>query len=364
MSGRDVDGPVWALGLMSGTSMDGIDAAIVETDGVRVTAFGPAATTPYPDSLRAAIRASLGRSDPDAALVRSLTDAHAGSISALLGQFPEFKERIRLVGLHGHTVLHAPRQRRTLQIGDGARLAAATGFDVVFDFRSADVAAGGEGAPLAPLYHRALCRDIEGPVAVLNIGGISNVTWIGGDDDDPVAFDTGPGNALLDDWVAGTTGLDCDRDGQVSAAGRVDADVLAALLRNPYFAAPPPKSLDRLDFANDAVRGLSPGDGAATLARFTAEAIARGVAHLPSRPVRWLVTGGGRRNPTIMEGLREALGVPVDPVEAVGWDGDALEAQAFAFLAVRSVRGLPLSVPTTTGVPVPTTGGRLSRAAA
>ena len=359
-----MDGPVWALGLMSGTSMDGIDAAIVETDGVRITAFGPAATTPYPEALRAAIRASLGRPDPDPALVRGLTDAHADAISALLTQFPEFKPRIRLVGLHGHTVLHAPREGRTLQIGDGARLAAATGFDVVFDFRSADVAAGGEGAPLAPLYHRALCHDIEGPVAVLNIGGISNVTWIGGPDDDPVAFDTGPGNALLDDWVASTTGLDCDRDGSVSAKGLANEAILAALLGHPYFAAPPPKSLDRLDFTNDAVRGLSPEDGAATLVRFTADSIAANVSHLPSPPARWLVTGGGRRNPTIMQGLRDALGVPVDAVEAVGWDGDALEAQAFAFLAVRSLRGLPLSVPTTTGVPVPTTGGRLSRAAA
>tara|TARA_R110002126_G_scaffold7828_69_gene38041 strand:- start:349 stop:1431 length:1083 start_codon:yes stop_codon:yes gene_type:complete len=355
--------PVWALGLMSGTSMDGIDAAIIETDGERVTAFGPAATTPYDDGLRDAIRASLGNARPDPAVAKGLTDAHAACIEALLSEHPDYKGKISIVGLHGHTVLHTPANGVTVQIGDGPRLAARTGIDVVSDFRSADVAAGGQGAPFAPLYHRALCGGIDGPVVVLNIGGISNITWIGDNTADPVAFDTGPGNALLDDWIAGTTDLSCDLDGRISATGAVDPAALAKLLDNPYFDAPPPKSLDRLDFTIEAVLGLSPEDGAATLARFTCETVVSHLKHLPARPARILVTGGGRKNPSLMAGLAGLSGLPVSPVEAVGWDGDAIEAQAFAFLAVRSMRGLPLSVPTTTGVPAPTTGGRLHRAA-
>jgi len=359
--------PIWALGLMSGTSMDGIDAALIETDGERVIAFGPAATTPYAEDVREAIRSALGQAHPDPAIARDLTDAHADCIQAILSQYPEYKGKVTLVGLHGHTVLHSPERRLTLQIGDGPRLAERVGIDVVSDFRSADVAAGGQGAPFAPLFHRALCsmmdRDTDGPVVVLNIGGISNVTWIAGADTDPVAFDTGPGNGLMDEWVESTTGLKCDLDGQISAKGRVDSTTLGRLLDNPYFDAPPPKSLDRLDFSIDAVRHLTPEDGAATLARFTCETVASNLKHLPAFPVRILVTGGGRRNPTLMTGLADLTGLPVDPVEAVGWDGDAIEAQAFGFLAVRSLRGLPLSVPSTTGVPVPTTGGHLHHAA-
>lgn len=355
--------PVWALGLMSGTSMDGIDAALIETDGERVTAFGPATTTPYADTVRDAIRSALGQAAPDPAVARALTDAHAACIQAILAQYPEYKDKISIVGLHGHTVLHAPADGLTLQIGDGPRLAAEIGIDVVSDFRSADVAAGGQGAPFAPLYHRALSGGFDGPVVVLNIGGISNITWIGSTDTDPVAFDTGPGNALMDDWVSSTTDLPYDLDGRISATGRVDRTTLSRLLDNPYFDAPPPKSLDRLDFSIDAVRHLAAEDGAATLARFTCETIVSNLRHLPAPPTRILVTGGGRKNPTLMAGLATLSGAPVEPVEAVGWDGDAIEAQAFAFLAVRSLRSLPLSVPSTTGVPVPTTGGQLHHAA-
>lgn len=367
--------PIWALGLMSGTSMDGIDAALIKTDGERVTAFGPATTTPYEDDVRDAIRAALGQANPDPAIARAMTDAHAACIKALLSQHPEYKDKTSIVGLHGHTVLHAPADGMTLQIGDGHHLAAQVGINVVSDFRSADVAAGGQGAPLAPLYHRALCGGgstidgtdtldrIDGPVVVLNIGGISNVTWIGTTEDAPVAFDTGPGNALMDDWVMRTTGQPCDLDGRISAKGHVDSTTLAKLLDNPYFDAAPPKSLDRLDFSIDAISHLSSADGAATLARFTCETIVANLRHLPAPATRMLVTGGGRKNPTLMAGLAELSGIAVDPVEAVGWDGDAIEAQAFGFLAVRSLRGLPLSVPSTTGVPAPTSGGQLHHAA-
>ena len=341
--------------------MDGIDAAIIRTDGETVSDFGPSWTFPYESGLRGAIRAALGRPDPGEDLVRRLTDRHADAVRDLLAR--QGGSGVSVIGFHGHTVHHAPDDGVTVQAGDGPGLARATGLDVVHDFRSADVAAGGQGAPLAPLYHRALCRGLAGPVAVLNLGGIANVTWIGpGADDDPVAFDTGPGNALLDDWVAATTEQPFDRDGAVSAGGAADPDIVADLLDHEFFRRPPPKSLDRLDLGIGGVAGLSPRDGAATLARFTCEAAALAVAHLPSPPIRWLVTGGGRRNPTLMRGLAECLQRPVAPVEDMGWDGDALEAQAFAFLAVRVLRGLPLSLPSTTGVPAPQAGGVVARA--
>ena len=356
--------PVWALGLMSGTSMDGIDVALIETDGENVFSLGPACTVPYTPKLEQLIRDALGDRADNPELVRDITDAHAVAVSTILSQHPEFKNKITIVGLHGHTVAHLPDEGITIQIGDGARLAEKTGFDVVYDFRAADVAAGGQGAPLAPLYHEALSRDLDGPLSIVNIGGISNVTWVDpARDVPPVAFDTGPGNALLDDWVRSTTDMPFDRNGIVSSAGHCDGTTLNKLLDNPYFEAPPPKSLDRLDFDIAAVTGLSPEDGAATLVRFTCETITANLAHVPTLPKRLLVTGGGRHNPNMMRMLAQISGFDVDPVESAGWDGDAIEAQAFAFLAVRSLRGLPLSLPSTTGVPRPMPGGRLARAA-
>jgi len=349
-----------ALGLMSGTSLDGIDAALIETDGDRVAAFGPVLTVPYDDGLRERLRGILGGVGAVAEVERALTEAHAAVVRRLLDGHGVSRGAVAVIGFHGHTILHRPREGRTWQIGDGALLARLAGIDVVCDFRANDVAAGGEGAPFAPLYHAALARDLERPVAVLNLGGVGNLTWIASDAP-PIAFDTGPGNALIDDWVRRHTGKQFDAGGALGRTGRVNAEALARLLANPYFDRPPPKSLDRLDFDLTAVEGLSPADGAATLAAFTCQAVACGLAHLPAAPLHWLVTGGGRHNATLMDGLRRALGVPVEPVEAAGWDGDALEAQAFAFLAVRSLRGLPLSLPTTTGVPRPTTGGRLFR---
>ena len=341
--------------------MDGIDAAIIRTDGLTVSDFGPARTFPYDTDLRAAIRAALGNPKPGEDLVRRLTDRHADAVRDLLAQQESLDGRVSVVGLHGHTIHHAPDEGVTVQVGDGHRLARMTGLDVVHDFRSADVAAGGQGAPLAPLYHQALCQDLDGPVVVLNLGGIANVTWIG-PGNDPVAFDTGPGNALLDDWIAATTEQSFDRDGAVSAGGVADPEIVADLLDDEFFRRPPPKSLDRLDLHIGRVASLSPCDGAATLARLTCEAVALAVTHLPVPPARWLVTGGGRWNPTLMHGLADCLQQPVVPVEDAGWDGDALEAQAFAFLAVRVLRGLPLSLPSTTGVPALQAGGAVARA--
>jgi anhydro-N-acetylmuramic acid kinase len=350
-----------AIGLMSGTSLDGVDAAWLETDGERIGAFGPTLTLPYDDRLRADLRRILDLAptlDPSDRRLKSaearLTEYHARAVTAL-------GREADLIGFHGQTILHQPDQHRTWQIGDAAELALRTGVSVAFDFRSADVAAGGQGAPLAPVYHKTLAADLPKPLAVLNIGGVANVTWIG-EDGELVAFDIGPGNGPLDDWVRRCTGQAFDRDGALARSGQADVSVLNRLLADPYLSRPPPKSLDRLDFASSlATSGLSqlsPADGAATLAAFTAAAVA--AAPLPMPPLRWLVAGGGRHNPAIMAALRSRLAAPVDPVEAMGWNGDTLEAQCFGLLAARTHAGLPISFPGTTGVREPTRGGRIA----
>ena len=349
-----------ALGLMSGTSLDGIDAALVRTDGERVIRCGPALTVPYGDEMRARLRSVLGGEGPAdeiADVGRELTCIHAEVVERLLGEAALAPDDVTVIGFHGHTVLHRPAQRRTMQIGDGALLAELTGIDVVGDFRSADVAAGGQGAPFAPLYHAALGRDLELPLCVLNIGGVANLTWIG-EGGTLVAFDTGPGNALIDDWTQNMTGQPMDEGGRLAAAGRANNVALNRMMEAPYFDLPPPKSLDRLDFDTELLTGLLAEDGAATLVAFTCAAVERALVHLPGTPRRWLVSGGGRHNGTLMTVLAARLDAPVAPVEAVGWNGDFIEAEAFAFLAMRSLRGLPLSLPTTTGVPEPLGGGR------
>ena len=349
------------IGLMSGTSLDGVDAAWLSTDGERIGEFGPTLTLPYDDRLRVDLRRILDRAPnlaPDDRRLLSatarLTEYHVRAVAALGRQAD-------LIGFHGQTILHQPDRQRTWQIGDAQELAWRTGVAVAWDFRSADVAAGGQGAPLAPVYHAALAHGMATPLAVLNIGGVANVTWIGGNGN-LVAFDTGPGNGPLDDWIARHVGTAFDRDGAIARSGQVVEAVLDRLLADPYFAKPPPKSLDRLDFAAalaaSGLDGLSPPDGAATLVAFTAAAVA--VAPLPAPPLRWLVTGGGRHNPAVMAALRDRVQAPVDPVEAVGWDGDAIEAQCFGFLAARTQAGLPISFPGTTGVARPLPGGRMT----
>jgi anhydro-N-acetylmuramic acid kinase len=352
-----------AIGLMSGTSLDGVDAAWIETDGETVARTGPSVTLAYDAGLRADLRALLDRAPalmPDdpalASAVARLTERHIEAVRAL-------GTPADIVGFHGQTILHRPAERRTWQVGDAAALARAVGMPVAWDFRSADVAAGGEGAPLAPALHAALASALPLPVAVLNVGGVANVTFIGADGT-LLACDTGPGNGPLDDWAMRHTGRPYDQDGALAQAGRVADDVLAHLLADPYFARPAPKSLDRLDFsralAASGLASLTPADGAATLVAFMVEAVAR--TALPARPLRWLVTGGGRHNQAIMASLRARLEAPVDPVEAVGWNGDVLEAQCFGLLAVRVRRGLPLSFPGTTGVTAPLAGGRITAA--
>ncbi len=347
---------------MSGTSLDGIDVAMIETDGARAWSPGPALTIPYPDdvSRKAALGArrhrpgwrGRGRANP-----APRRGSRAFSRPIIRGT------AVDLVGFHGHTILHRPAERRTWQLGDGAALARRLGIDVVADFRSADVAAGGEGAPLAPLYHAALAAALPKPVVILNLGGVANLTWIGaggiGEGGDILAFDTGPGNALIDDWVRRHTGGAADIDGALARAGYASEAFVARFLERPFFARTPPKSLDRDEFRDAMPEGFSLENGAATLTEMTAAAVAAARRHFPAPARQWLACGGGRHNLALMAALARRLGAPLHPVEAIGWNGDALEAQAFAYLAVRSAAGLPLSLPSTTGVPHPTTGGRL-----
>ena len=351
---------ITAIGLMSGTSMDGVDAALIETDGQSIKRFGPVHHAAYDEAFRDRLRAVLGKKPDNGTewldISTALTEQHVDVVRQLLDNNNIDAASIDVIGFHGHTVWHQPEARETCQIGDGALLSRRLGIPVVNDLRQADVAAGGQGAPLAPLYHCALAHDLNKPVAVLNIGGVANVTWIGADET-VLAFDTGPGNGLIDDWVLQTMQRPMDEGGTLARSGTVNDAALEQLLSHPYFDLVPPKSLDRLDFSYGPVKTLSPQDGAATLTAFTAEAVCKSVAHFSEAPARWLVCGGGRHNETLMEYLRKGLNVAVEPVEAVGWSGDALEAQAFGFLAVRSLQDLPITLPTTTGVPQPMTGG-------
>ena len=348
------------IGLMSGTSMDGIDAAFLKTDGLCHVEAGEAITVPYTEDLRKQISEVVTSCKVSKTIEELVTVIHAEVITQLLNKKKSSSNEIDLIGFHGHTIYHNPDIRKTLQIGDGELLAKLTGVDVVCDFRSNDVMHGGQGAPLVPLYHRAVASQLAKPLAILNLGGVANITWLG-HEDELLAFDTGPGNALLDDFMNFRLGEKQDTGGKMALSGNVDQSILATLLEHPYFSQNSPKSLDRNEFDLTPVLKLSQADGAATLCAFTAEAVAKSFVLLPEPPKLWLVTGGGRYNLALMRELTSRLGTEVKPVEDVGWDGDAIEAQAFGYLALRSVKGLPLSLPSTTGVPSPTSGGVLHR---
>ncbi len=348
------------IGLMSGTSLDGVDAALLRTDGESHIECEGFLSLPYDATLRADIRACFGRTaDQSRAAERALTVAHAETVHRLLKKQGLYSHDIDLIGFHGQTIDHAPDRRYTCQIGDGALLAAMTGIHVVNDFRTADVKAGGQGAPLVPVYHQALAAQLEKPVVFLNIGGVANVTYVGAQGE-LLAFDTGPGNALIDDWMLQKTGQAFDADGRAATSGKVDEAVLKQLLAHPFFAVKPPKSLDRNAFVSEAWKSLSTEDGAATLAAFTVQAVIAAARHFPEQPKQWIVAGGGRHNTFLMQQLQRHINVPVSRIdEALGMDGDAIEAEAFAYLAVRSLRGLPISFPGTTGAPQPMTGGQV-----
>ncbi len=359
-----------AVGLMSGTSLDGIDAALIETDGegfVRPIAFR---SEPYSDQARDQLREAAAlalsfdrpRANPQiVAAEKMLTRRHILLVHQLLAGAGIAARGVAAVGFHGQTIAHRPDRGWTWQIGDGAMMAEALQMTVVTDFRSADVAAGGQGAPLLPVYHRALAAALDKPIVILNLGGVGNITYVG-PDDTLIAFDTGPANGLIDDWMARETGRRYDEGGALAATGRVDETVLAALLDHPFFAAPPPKSLDRADFTIAAADGLSPADGATTLTAFTAVAVEYGMRLLPDRPRRLLVAGGGRHNATLMTMLGQACGLDPEPIEALGADGDATEAEGFAYMAVRTLNGRPISFPGTTGVKTAIAGGVVHRA--
>ena len=352
-----------ALGLMSGTSVDGVDVALIETDGETVAAHGPFLTVPYSDEVRQLVRAAFGSertSDRTLAAERAVTETHVSAAREWSTASGVSLSSLDVVGFHGQTITHRPDRRFTWQIGDGSALAAALGVSVVNDLRSADVAVGGQGAPLAPVYHAALAHELPKPVAVVNIGGVANVTWIG-TAGDLLAFDTGPGNGPIDDWCARRAGVPLDRDGAFAAAGKVDRARLERFNEHRHFAKLPPKSLDRGDFNETWVEGLSVIDGAATLTRGTARAIALAARHFPAAPRRWIIAGGGARNPSLVQAIAAETGGEVVTAGTLGWNADALEAQAFAFLAVRALRRLPISFPGTTGAPQPLTGGRLNR---
>lgn len=354
--------------------MDGIDVALLETDGETISRIGPSALHPYREDevalLRRAVEEARGLSDRDsrpgvlAEAERMVTALHAGAVRVFLDSNGIDPATIDVVGFHGQTVLHRPDDRLTVQIGDGQALADETGIRVVYDLRAADVAAGGQGAPLVPVYHRALAAmlDRPHPIAVLNIGGVANVTFINGVPD-PYACDTGPGNALIDDFMRDRNGEARDENGNAAARGRVDEAAVARVLQHSFFALKPPKSLDRNAFrewvADRAqLSEKTVEDGAATLAAITAASVATIVPHLPEPPRSWVVCGGGANNATLMRMLGERLApARVETANAAGWNSDAIEAQAFAYMAVRSLRGLPITFPTTTGAPEPMTGG-------
>jgi len=351
-----------ALGLMSGTSVDGVDVALIETDGERLASFGPVLTVPYAEDVCRLIRAAFGAEQPNdatAAAEQAVTEAHLDAVRRWSQETGTALSTVDVVGFHGQTVTHRPEKHFTWQIGDGAALAKALGVRVVNDLRGADVLAGGQGAPLVPIYHAALVRDLPRPLAVMNIGGVANVTWIGADDA-LLAFDTGPGNGPIDDWCAKRAGVRFDKDGALAGSGKVDRPRLERFSEHRYFARKPPKSLDRGDFGDSWADGLSAADGAATLTYGTARAIALAARHFPAPVTQWVIAGGGARNPTLLKAIAAETRGKIVTADSLGWNGDALEAQAFGFLAVRSLRGLPLTFPGTTGAPRPLSGGKLN----
>jgi anhydro-N-acetylmuramic acid kinase len=349
--------PIWAIGLMSGSSLDGIDVAAILTDGEEILDQGPSLTLVYSQEMQERLYIAVHRQSPDrAALERDLTILHADAVKALLLQCQNFP--IEVIGFHGQTVDHRPDEGISIQIGNGALLAELTGITVVNDFRRADIAAGGQGAPLVPLYHAALAKELPKPLAVINIGGIANITWL--DENDRIAaFDTGPGNVLMNDWVKRHhPEMQCDEGGRFAAAGKVDNDILDYYLQHPYFGQPYPKSLDRNAFSLSPIEHLTLEDGAATLTELTARTIALSADYVPAQPKSWIFCGGGCHNVSLVQRLRHLCG-NVSLASELRWDNDGLEAQAFAFFAVRALRQIPLTFPETTGVKRAISGGAI-----
>ena len=368
------------LGFMTGTSLDAVDMAVLETDGVRIDRFGPAGERKLSEAVRnivlEATKQALAWPRGDAAppifghAAEMVAEEHYTAAESFLAANGLAWPDLDLIGMHGQTVLHErPKDGvagRSIQLGDGPMLARLTGRPVAYDFRAADVAAGGEGAPLTPIYHlaRARASGLEPPLAVLNIGGVANVTFWSGrgsGGDDIAAFDTGPGNGMIDLLVQARGAGRFDAGGRYASVGRADEGVVRALLAHPYFQAQPPKSLDRYDFSLEPLDKLQLEDAAATLVAFMAEGVKLAVETAGQAPAQVIVCGGGRHNPEIMKALAARLAVPVRTAEDHGWRGDAIEAEAVAYLAARTFKGLPLSFPKTTGVAKAMVGGTIAR---
>ncbi len=365
---------ITAVGMISGTSLDGIDASIIKSDGETVERTGKVFHRPYKREEQELLKEALaearkeGRPTTDNRLINKaealVSKLHSAVVNNLLAESRLAHEDIDIVGFHGQTILHGPDEGWTWQIGDGAKLARSLGIPVVNDLRSNDMAHGGEGAPLACIYHHVVAsqNDVDYPIAMLNMGGVGNITWIGGPDPEKMlAFDTGPANALLDDLVRRHTDLPYDRGGEISAKGMVDREMVSRWMQNPYFKQPIPKSLDRDEFNVDAVNALPLEDGAATLCAFSVECVRVAEEMCPAPVKHWYVCGGGAHNPVIMSMLSDALDGSVEPVDVLGFEGDYIEAEAFALMAIRKLYDLPNSFPGTTGVSRPVTGGVLNK---
>lgn len=354
--------PYTALGLMSGTSLDGIDAAMIQTDGKDETLLLGFKTYFYGDNIKDAIRKVMRRETPDedtAYADKLITQTHIEVVKEFI-DYTKMKPDI--IGFHGQSITHIPAKRFTWQLGDPARLAHETGVNVVGHMRQADIEAGGQGAPLLPLCHRAFASEIKKPIAILNLGGVGNVTWLGTGRDDILAFDTGPANALIDDLVKEKTGKNYDSGGRLAKSGTPNHAMISDWMKHPYFEKKPPKSLDRNEWEVKRAYDLPLADAVATLSEFTVQSIIYSMQQLPNAPHALYVAGGGRHNSYLMMRLNQALSYPVKPVETLGWNGDGLEAQGFAYLAVRSLLGLAITLPSTTGIPKPATGGVLFKA--
>lgn len=359
-----IDFPAYVIGLMSGTSADGVDAALILTDGRELAEPVASASIPYDDTLRAQILGLMKGEGDEEAVAQALTQVHRDAVEAVIASSKIKRSIIRLIGFHGQTIRHKPEEGYTTQIGNAAWLATQTGIPVVYDFRSNDIRHGGQGAPLVPLYHAALAHYLPKPVMVVNIGGVANYTWIGADGSIEGA-DCGPGNALIDDWMGMHKGVRCDENGAAAKRGITQESIVKEFLRGSFFVQNRARSLDRNHFKLSLVDGLGQDDGAATLTAITAAAIAWSTRAVPVSPKKLLITGGGRHNPVMMRMIKERTEMELKtadcevlPVEAVGWNGDMLEAEAFAYLAARSVLGLPLSLPSTTGVKEAVSGGK------
>jgi len=348
--------------------MDGIDVASLKSDGRSRLERGPTGYFPYSKDIRSELASAMAdcqrrkvseiKAHDFEQLSHRLTMLHGEAVGVFLKENDLLAGDIDVIGFHGQTLVHRPEEGFTLQIGSGALLSEVLKTSVVSDFRSADVAAGGEGAPLVPIFHDALISHMQRhkPVALLNLGGVGNLTFIGRNGD-LLAFDTGPGGALIDDWVKKHTMQTHDEGGKIAAKGYVDEHHLGALLKHDYFLRKAPKSLDRNDFNSFTLNDLSLEDGAATLAAFTAEAVALAVHQLPEPPNEIIVMGGGRHNNTMMAMIAEKANLPIVNSDDLGLNGDAIEAQAFAYLAIRRLENLPITFPGTTGVHQAMTGG-------